>query len=192
MTYSFDRSTNADLNFAVNGPDDFEFFQIGYRPKNGNGKKHKDFPAGSELSCPNGPCLNPTPTNSVQCYPTHGTNPQDQIIKVANINVGSKCSGTTSTWQQVGGGGGDQTTPANNNHYDSTFTLASDAPADCKNLYTSGSSPAVQSACSLPIQAIIDACPFNGGQVSNACGLWTLQSCPLGGTCKIGNPGSHQ
>jgi hypothetical protein len=41
----------------VNGPDDYEFFQIGYRPKNGDGKKHKDFGDGSELPhyCPDNP-----------------------------------------------------------------------------------------------------------------------------------------
>jgi hypothetical protein len=33
----------------VNGPDKLEFFQIGYRPTNGDGKKHKDFGDDSEL-----------------------------------------------------------------------------------------------------------------------------------------------
>ena len=41
----------------VNGPSKYEFFQIGYRPKNGDGKKHEDFGDDSELPqyCPTDP-----------------------------------------------------------------------------------------------------------------------------------------
>jgi hypothetical protein len=48
-TYFRIRGRSANLTL-VNGPDNYEFFQIGYRPTNGNGAKHKDFPSGSALS----------------------------------------------------------------------------------------------------------------------------------------------
>ena len=88
------------------------------------------------------------------------------------------------------GGNGDS---ANKNHYGAAFTSEAKAPALCKLLYKEEgkSQPDVQNACIGPFKAIREACPFNGGQVKADCGVWTLQSCPLGGTCKVGEPGKH-
>jgi hypothetical protein len=151
------------------------------------------------------PAATPTPSNTPQnpidahvgtpeCFPSHGTTDADRIISIAMTDerISRYCAGTDPNWQQVASSGGNGDA-ANNNHYDPTFTLDANAPELCKLLYTEEgkSQPDVQNACTSPFKAIRDACPFNGGQVKADCGVWTLQSCPLGGRCKVGEPGQH-
>lgn len=129
-----------------------------------------------------------------ECFPSHGTSDADRIISIAMTDerISRFCAGTNPNWMQVASSTGTQA-PADNNHYDPTFTLDANAPELCKLLYTEEgkSRPDVQNACTGPFRAIRDACPFNGGQVKADCGVWTLQSCPLGGKCKVGEPGKH-
>ena len=142
---------------------------------------------------PQDPTVDPH-TGNVECFPTHGTDEADKIVSIAITDtlIDQFCMGTEPNWQRVGGGSA-QTEPAANNHYDATFTIASNAPELCKQLYTEqGKSNAdVQNFCKSPLKAIAHQCIFNGRKVTSDCGEWTLQSCPLGGRCKIGEPGKH-
>lgn len=132
---------------------------------------------------------------TVECFPTHGSSDDDKIVALAlpDTLIDQFCMGTEPNWQRVGGFGQPQTAPASNNHYDATFTLASNAPDLCKQLYTEEGKPnaEVQNFCKSPLKAITHQCVYNGGKVTSDCGEWTLQSCPLGGRCKIGEPGQH-
>jgi hypothetical protein len=109
----------------------------------------------------------------------------DKIVSLAGIPVGSFCAGTNANWTYEAGSG---STPVDNNIYNSGYTLVTPPPEDCKHLYSSGSTKLQQQLCSDPLAAIINNCPYNGGQVKNACGSWWLQSCPFEEKCAIGNP----
>jgi hypothetical protein len=162
----------------VNGPDEFWSCQSGHRPLNGAGARHA--PLGGSKALPSGD-MNTSSTGSVQCYPTHGPNLDvNQIICRATIDLKGRCSGNKEQWEQVGANGGPKA-PASNNYYDTTLVRAQNAPADCSKLYMDAT----------PLQAIVDACPWNGGQVDNVRGTWTLQSCPLGEICAVGDLGKH-
>lgn len=132
-----------------------------------------------------------------ECFPSHGANDADRVISIAMTDerISIYCAGTDPNWQQVTSYGGSEGNgaPANNNYYGPTFTLDANAPELCKLLYTDEgkSQPDVQNACTSPFKAIREACPFNGGQVKADCGAWTLQSCPLGGRCQVGEPDKH-
>lgn len=63
-----------------------------------------------------------------------------------------------------------------NNIISSGYTLATNAPAECNELYTAGHSDAVTQLCALPLQKIWGDCPYNGGSVGNACGSWWMQT----------------
>jgi hypothetical protein len=174
----------------VNGPDEFRSCQSGYRPLNGARARHAPLDGSKALLSGD---TNTSPTGSLQCYPMHGPNPDiDQIIGLANIDLKARCSGNKEQWEQVGANGGPKA-PASNNYYDATRVRAQNAPADCSKLYTDAikDSQGLLALCTTPLQAIVDACPWNSGQVDNVSGTWTLQSCPLGEICAVGDLGKH-
>lgn len=120
----------------------------------------------------------------------------DKIVSLAITDtiLDLSCTGTKSDCQRIGGAGGNSNAdPVSNNHYDATFTLGTNAPELCKSLYTEEGKGDVdiQNFCKSPFKAIVEQCPFNGGKLASDCGDWTLQSCPLGGMCKIGEPSWH-
>ncbi|KAL1980204.1 hypothetical protein VTN96DRAFT_4470 [Rasamsonia emersonii] len=132
------------------------------------------------------PTLNPNATGTIQCFPTHGTSEADKLIQVSNFDPAEFCAKNQSDWLYVGSS--DPLTPAGNNYIFSGYTLDEHAPAECHHLYTSGSTKLEQDLCYEPLKAIAKACPWNGGQARNVCGLWWLQTCPLGKTCPKGDP----
>lgn len=139
------------------------------------------------------PSIDPHVGN-VECFPTHGVSDADKIVEIAlpDVLIDGLCMGTNPNWRRVGGGMGQpQTAPSQNNYYDATFTLASNAPELCKQLYTEEGKGhvEVQNFCKSPLKAITHQCVYNGGKVTSDCGEWTLQSCPLTRTCNLGEPG---
>jgi hypothetical protein len=68
------------------------------------------------------------------------------------------------------------------------WTLADDAPKECHDLPTNDTSSSVTDLCRVPLSNIVSKCPWNGGDVRNACGKFWLQSCPLENTCPVGDP----
>jgi hypothetical protein len=142
----------------------------------------------------------PTPTidphvRTVECFPTHGASDADQIVFLAlpDFIIDPFCKGTEPTWMRNGDAGQQPIVPASYNHYDSTFTIASNAPELCKQVYKEEgkNNVEVQNFCQAPLKAIRDQCKYNGGKVKSDCGEWTIQSCPNGGICKLGEPGKH-
>lgn len=140
----------------------------------------------------------PTPTidphvGSPECFPTHGPNDIDKIVSLAipDTIIEQNCVKTDPNWQRFGGAGQPQTDPAANNYYFTIFKIASNPPELCKQLYTEEgkANVEVQNFCQKPFKEIRDRCEFNGGKVTSDCGEWTLQSCPIGKTCKVGEPG---
>ena len=134
----------------------------------------------------------PSPTEEIECFPTHGSNPQDKLIELARLDKGidSYCAGNQKEAKlgsaiQVHG----QYLPVANNHYDAGFIPNDNIPSDCESVLTMSSSDWQKNICSTPLKAITKACPWNGGQVRNACGLWWVQSCPLSVHCQRGSPG---
>ena len=128
---------------------------------------------------------NPTPTGTTTCFPWHDSFDLQQAM--TNDGLQSLCSGNQADW--LFEGGGDPESAVANNYVSSGYTLADDAPPQCKDLYTNGMSPFVASLCALPLQRILGDCGYNGGSVSNVCGSWWMQTCPLGITCPVGCPG---
>lgn len=129
------------------------------------------------------PSLNPTPTQPVTCKPIYGGKPitdEDKIVKILSPNVRSYCNGTTADW---GVEGGDSSAPSGNNHIESGYTVRPGAPDDCNQFYKGNLTPLQVDLCAAPLQAIMDACPYDGGRVETVCGTSWLVSCILGGRC---------
>lgn len=142
----------------------------------------------------------PVPTidphvGTVECFPTHGSTDADKIVLLAlpDVIIDPFCMGTEPNWMRNGDAGIQPIIPATYNHYDATFTIASNAPELCKQLYTEQGKQdvEVQNFCQKPLKEIRNKCEYNGGRVKSDCGEWTLQSCPNGGICKVGEPGKH-
>ena len=131
---------------------------------------------------------NPTPTGTTTCFPWHDS--FDLQLAMTNDGIQSLCSGNQADW--IFEGGGDPESAVANNYVSSGYTLADDAPPQCKDLYTNGISSFVASLCALPLQQILSDCGYNGGSVSNVCGSWWMQTCPLGISCPVGCPGGTQ
>ena len=152
--------------------------------------------AGSSTTISTAPTVAATPTEEVRCFPTHGSSDQDKVVELANLEEGIDdfCGATESedslksnpTLPDDDPYG--YKTPVKNNHYDAGFTKDENAPSLCQSLFESEADGPQKSLCSEPLKAILKACPWNGGEVRNECGLWWLQSCPLGRTCPQGKP----
>lgn len=153
-----------------------------------------------------------TPTEEPSCYPTHGEphdNPDtDQLIKLCRAGkseFAAVCRSKNDSTGKIDVGcpgrsdfdRGDYP-PVRYNHYDAFFEKADDAPEDCDYLFGQGGSDnddevgaRVDALCIPAFEAIKEKCTWNGGEVKNACGTFKYQSCPNGGTCKPGSPGTH-
>jgi len=138
------------------------------------------------------PTINPTPAGPPSCFPSHsgdgtkGITDADKVVKIISPNVASYCNGTNANWEQEGGG--DPTTPAGNNLISSGYTLGSNVPDDCQHFYKGDLNQLQVNLCALPLEAIIDGCPYNGGQIDTVCGTFWLQSCTLEQKCAVGDP----
>ena len=137
--------------------------------------------------------VDPKPTSEPTCYKPR-TGADATLLK--NIGAGgilAFCDGTSKnleTWRSWPGAG-DTSVPQNNNQIWATFTEAPGAPEECKKLFTAkGLSKEVEDLCTIPVTGIFQKCPSTGGEVSNACGKWTYQTCVLGQQCQVGNPDS--
>lgn len=128
--------------------------------------------------------LNPSPTESVRCFPTHGNTPEDMILRQVNPNITSWCQDPNLAFVDTT----DPSAPKGYNYLTGGWTLAPSAPAECSALPSKGSSSSRASRlCEEPLAAIVAACPWNGGSVSNVCGEFWFQTCPVGRLCAIGN-----
>ena len=125
------------------------------------------------------------PTASATCFPYHDVND----LKIEGPDVNGGCRGTNADWELVDGI--DPASAAAANYVRSGYTLADDAPPECHNLYAQGHSDYVTELCSAPLAQILNDCPYNGGKVTNACGEWWMQTCPLEETCPVGCPGGN-
>jgi hypothetical protein len=142
------------------------------------------------------PTLNPTPTQSVQCYPTHGGNPitsEDELVQILfqGVNVGdtTTCNGTNANWKIPSNA--DSSSPAGNNNVIQGYTINSNAPDDCQHFYKGNLTPLQVDLCSLPLVAIIKACPYNGGTIDTVCGTSWITTCVDGGACVAHSPGGN-
>jgi len=134
------------------------------------------------------PTLNPTPTQSVKCFPTHGGNPitdSDKLVEIISPNVVDKCNGTVPKWEW---GGSDSTSPSGNNFVTSGYITNDDAPDDCQHFYKGNLTPLQVDLCALPLETIIDACPYNGGTIETVCGKSYLTTCAYQGACVAYGP----
>lgn len=150
----------------------------------------------TECIPPDLPTANPAPVAEPTCYPTadppHDNPDNDQLIRLCNFNTKDLCL-SQSTSLRCSSGGANQASPVANNHYDAFFTKDENAPAECNNIFNNDheKNPLSDSGANLcypVLDAIIKACPWTGGEVRNICGTFAMQSCPLGGRCKQGNP----
>ena len=124
------------------------------------------------------------PTASGRCFPYHDVND----LKLGAPDIDDLCAGNNSNWYAEGFGT-DPAAAAENNYIKSGYTLAPNAPPECQDLYKNGHSEYVTLLCSAPLNQLVNDCPYNGGKISNACGEWWLQTCPMEVSCHVGCPG---
>lgn len=126
--------------------------------------------------------LDPSPTESASCFPTHGDSDSDKILEVAQPDGGAWCSDPDKTF--VDKGSDHSMDPAGNNYIKAGWTLADDAPEECQHFDEDAS----KSLCADPLNQIVSDCPWNGGSIKNVCGEFWMQTCTLGKTCDVGDP----
>lgn len=129
------------------------------------------------------------PTEDVKCFPKHGSNPpKDEIIRPSGFNPRHQCRDKNSAILRFDNCRGSD--PLCNNWYFGTFTTTEDAPEECGDIFVEGKvlSEVGVNLCTIPLEIIVYDCPWNGGEVRNVCGRFTLQSCPLGKECPVGDP----
>ena len=123
------------------------------------------------------------PTASGQCFPYHDVN--DLKILAPNINGG--CAGNNPAWGEASAL--NPSSAADSNFVTTGYTLDPKAPPECHDLYKDGHSDYVTLLCSAPLNQLVNDCPYNGGSISNVCGQWWIQTCPLEEKCPVGCPG---
>ena len=134
-----------------------------------------------------------TPTGPSKCYPSHDLtyNSQtnyDLLTEVHASDLQGYCSGTNANWVPPVGGP-DQEAPAANNYVQHGVNPAPSAPAACGQFYAQGHGIDVTTLCAAPLQRILSDCPYNGGENTNVCGTFWLQTCPFEINCPQGSPG---
>ncbi|KAF2736237.1 hypothetical protein EJ04DRAFT_551459 [Polyplosphaeria fusca] len=140
------------------------------------------------------------PTEDVKCYPTHGVDipdSKDEIVKICNMYPDSVCelnasegpgyAGCVVAVNHVNGG---LNAPVFNNNYQVRFSKADDAPEACEGTLEMNAYMYHEalSLCQPAIKAIIGKCTWNGGEVRNVCGKYSITTCPKDKDCKEGEP----
>ncbi len=128
-----------------------------------------------------------TPTKPSKCYPTHDSPWKDLQVEVNNAAIQSACAGTDAGWQSRGGE--NSADPPENNQVQQGIILAPNAPDECKSFYGRGHNSDVTTLCAAPFQKILADCPYNGGENTNICGTFWMETCPLEEVCTRGDPG---
>ncbi|KAH8426059.1 uncharacterized protein LDX57_003799 [Aspergillus melleus] len=124
--------------------------------------------------------LDPSPTESANCFPTHGENDIDKILEIVQPDGSAWCNKPDTTLVD----GRNPADPAGNNYIRAGWTLADDAPEDCQYL----DQDETRALCADPLNEIVKQCPWNGGSIKNVCGEFWMQTCTLGKTCDVGSP----